>query len=364
MWQWWRSPGGTNRARETESRAAVSEPHTALVIHPSLPEALSSKQSAAHLVHWRLTPAPEPLRVIEVGRKNWGLCGSTKGTRIAAIADGAVLLWDWNDLGTVEELPAELLPDRVQGHAAWSPDGRLLALTGSEQLVVVDIARGVRYDDDEIMVGDWDSTPRFSPDGRCLAVGNSMQGSTWLSMIDIAADGVRTERYAWNLPPTGLSDLVPSVVFGPDGTRVAAWTRKDEGRSGPDGCRGLLVVRDAATGHPVWDLRVDDEVVGVPGDSWWAPLCFTPCGAWIAIGLETGVLWVDAETGTPAAGLTPVGAVHALAGAVHVGVVAATDRGVHRVSPPARQRRHRRHGARGRVVSVGGPTLGGCRCCL
>ncbi|WP_278263894.1 WD40 repeat domain-containing protein [Nocardia sp. AG03] len=294
---------------------------------------------------WQLSPTPEPVRVIPVSgpAKTWGLRGSATGTGIAAVAAGTVLLWDWRDLGVVEELPAELLPDRVQGHPAWSSDGRLLALTGGEELVIVDVARGLRYDadvdgdEDGIMFGDWSITPRFSPDGRRLAVGNSMQGTVWLSMIDVSADVVLTERYArGDVPQRDLSELVVSVVFSPDGSRFAAWVRPDVGRTRADGYRGGLVVRESATGDPVWDLRVDNEVTGVPGVARSAPLCFTACGTWIAVGLDTGVLWVDAGTGVPAVELTPIGEVHALAGAAHVGVVAATDHGVHLLSPPAR----------------------------
>ncbi|MFE1592939.1 ankyrin repeat domain-containing protein [Nocardia sp. NPDC058705] len=95
--------------------------HEGLAIHPSRPEALSSMYSGAYLVHWRLTPGPEPMRIIKVpGRQRIrGPFGSLKGTRMAFLADESVLLRDWCDLDIVEVLPAELLPRRrLQGQAA------------------------------------------------------------------------------------------------------------------------------------------------------------------------------------------------------------------------------------------------------
>ncbi|MFE1592940.1 hypothetical protein [Nocardia sp. NPDC058705] len=219
-----------------------------------------------------------------------------------------------------------------------SPDGRLLALTGSEELVVVDTRHGVRHDADndaEIQLGDWSLTPQFSPDGRFLAVGNCMQGSAWLSGIDVSAEGVLTSRYEQeDLPRTDHGDLVGAVEFSPDGRRFAAWIRPDHGQSGANGYRGLIVVVDTATGDPVWHLRIDDDVTGAHGGSCWAPLCFTTGGSWIAVGLDTGVLWLNAETGTPATECTSMAPVRALVSAAHVGVVAATERNVHRLTPP------------------------------
>ncbi len=331
-----------NRTLGLELHDVAVGAHEKLVIHPSLQEALSSMYSGAYLVHWQLTPHPDPVRIIKVPghQKVRGPYGSTNGMRTAFLADKSVLLRDWRDLDVVEVLPAELLPERVQGHAAWSPDGRLLALTGGEELVVVDTEHGLRHDaddDEEITLGDWSITPQFSPDGRHLAVGNCMQGTAWMSLIDVSAEGDLSYRYEReDLPRTDHSNLVGSVAFSPDGHRFAAWIRPDVGRNGPNGYRGLVVVVDTATGDPVWHLRIDNDVTGVDGGVWWASLCFASCGGWIAIGLDTGVLWLNAETGSPATQLTSIGAVHSLASAAHTGVVAATGRGVHRLPPPPR----------------------------
>lgn len=329
-----------NRTVELGLHDVAVGAHEELVIHPSRPEALSSMYSGAYLVHWQLASNPEPVRIIKVpGRqKIRGPYGSTNGMRTAFLADKSVLLRDWRDLDTVAVLPADLLPERVQGHAAWSPDGRLLALTGGEELVVVNTEHGLRHDaddDEEITLGDWSITPQFSPDGRRLAVGNCMQGTAWLSLIDVSAQGALSHRYEReDLPRTDHSNLVGSVAFSPDGHRFATWIRPDHGQNRPNGYRGLVTVVDTATGDPVWHLRIDNDVTGVDGGLWWASLCFAACGSWIAIGLDTGVLWLNAETGSPATQLTSIGAVHALAVAAHTGVVAATERGVHRVPPP------------------------------
>lgn len=331
-----------NRTLELELHDVAVGAHEELVIHPSLPEALSSMYSGAYLVRWRLTPNLEPVRIIKVpGRQRIrGPYGSTQGMRTAFVTDESVLLRDWRDLDIVDVLPAELRPRRMQGRATWSPDGRLLALTGGEELVVVDTEHGLRHDaddDEEIMLGDWSITAQFSPDGRRLAVGNCMQGTAWLSLIDVSAQGALAHRYEReDLPQTDHSNLVGSVVFSPDGRRFAAWIRPDHGQSRPNGYRGLVVVVDTATGDPVWHLRIDNDVTGVDGGVWWASLCFAACGSWVAVGLDTGVLWLNAETGAPATQLTSIGAVHTLASAAHTGVVATTARGVHRVPPPPR----------------------------
>ncbi|MFD4356193.1 ankyrin repeat domain-containing protein [Nocardia sp. NPDC058518] len=330
----------TDRTVELELHDVVVGAHEELVIHPSLPEALSSMYSGAYLVHWQLTPDLSPVRIIKVpGRqKIRGPYGSTNGMRTAFLTGESVLLRDWGDIDIVDVLPAELLPQRVQGHVAWSPDGRFLALTGSEELVVVDTAHGLRHDaddDEEIMLGDWSITPQFSPDGRRLAVGNCMQGTAWLSLADVSAQGTLSHRYErQDLPLTDHANLVGSVAFSPDGHRFAAWIRPDHGQNRPNGYRGLVAVVDTATGDPAWHLRIDNDVTGINGQVWWASLCFAACGSWVAIGLDTGVLWLNAETGTPATKLMSIGAVHAVASAAHTGVVAATDRGVHRVPPP------------------------------
>ncbi|MFF2083222.1 ankyrin repeat domain-containing protein [Nocardia sp. NPDC058176] len=329
-----------NRTLELELHDVVVGAHEDLAIHPSLPEALSSMYSGAYLVHWRLTPDLKPVRIIRVpGRqKIRGPYGSTKGMRTAFLADESVLLRDWRDLDIVDVLPAELCPRRVQGYAAWSPNGRLLALTGGEELVVVDTEHGLRHDaddDEEIVLGDWSITPQFSPDGRRLAIGNCMQGTAWLSLIDVSEQGGLSHRYEReDLPRTDHSNLVGSVTFSPDGHRFAAWIRPDHGQNRPNGYRGLVVVVDTATGDPVWHLRIDNDVTGVDGGVWSASLCFAACGNWVAVGLDTGVLWLNAETGAPATQLTSIGAVRTLAGAAHIGVVAATARGLHRVPPP------------------------------
>lgn len=298
--------------------------HDRVAIDPTGTEAVTSLFSGAVLVRWRLAPSITPVEVIRLGRRraSWGLYGAP------VFADhGSVWLRDWTDLHHADAVPAELLPGDLYAHPVLSPDGRHLLVPSSESLRLIDLERqAVAADVDGF--GDWSIVPRFSPDGRTVAVGNSMQGIWWLTVLDLA-DGDLSERFERTdgLPADGGGEIVSDVAFAPDGSTFATWVRPDHGRQGN---RGLVATASARSGDIVWYRHVDDDLAGAAGGPVSASLCFTPDGTRLAVGLDTGILWLDAETGAPAGHDRTTGRVHALAAHPAAGVLAATDHGLRR----------------------------------
>ncbi|MFE9745834.1 WD40 repeat domain-containing protein [Saccharothrix saharensis] len=184
--------------------------------------------------------------------------------------------------------------------------------------------------------GDWSVEPRFAPDGRTLAVGNSMQGTWWLTVLELGDDGNPQRRYDREdgLPTGNGSEIVTDVAFTPDGHRFATWVRPDYGCQGPNGYRGLVATTWTQSGEAAWHLHVDDDVIGAPGQAVSASLCFTPDGSWLAVGLDPGVLWLDAETGRPAGHDRTAGTVNFLAAHPDLGLLAATEHGLRLLDLP------------------------------
>lgn len=330
------------RAVELTLADAAVGAQQGVAVDPRRAVALTSMYSGAVLVEWRLRPTVEPVRVLRIpGRvRQHGPFGSALGGTVAFVGQHSVTLRDWRNIECAKELPAELLPRENLQAVAWSPDGRLLAISKSEDLQIVDVVAGevvARADGlDDCALGDWSVRPCFSPDARLLAVGNTMQGSWWQSMLEVSpAPRQRYERE--DLPSTRISDLVTSVVFAPDGRRFATWVRPDYGHTGADGYRGMVVTSWAETGEPHWHSHIDETATGRHGESYSAPLCFTADGAWLAIGLDCGVLWLDAETGAVVRMDATEGEVTALACAPHTGLVAASARGLWCPEPPLRE---------------------------
>lgn len=169
----------------------------------------------------------------------------------------------------------------------------------------------------------------FSPDGRTVAVGNSMQGTWWLTVLDVTDGGLTPRHERDGLPSNGGPEIVSDVAFAPDGKTVATWVRPDHGRAGG---RGIVVATEVTSGAVAWHHVVTD------GTPFSAALCFSPDGTRLAVGLDTGVRWLDATTGTPVGADHSVGRVNALAAHPATGVLAATARGLHRTTPSAPDR--------------------------
>ncbi|WP_194818822.1 ankyrin repeat domain-containing protein [Nocardia sp. XZ_19_385] len=338
--------GTTEQSIDLKSVKTVAGDQQGLAIHPYECRALTAMYSGNVVVEWQLEPNIEPVRYhwLRPGRVvRRGPIGSTVGEALAFAVDGAIELTHWRELDRLAKIPADLLPQSSSVQAAWSPDGRLLAVVGGEEVVVIDVEHMIGHrqsDDCDNAYGDWAFVPQFSPDGRKLVVGNSGQGHPWDAVLDLAADGtiesgIDVEEHPDD-PTLGYSVVVSAVVFTPDGRSFATWRRPDYGRSEPNGCRGAVILRDCATGEPVWHRVIDDESAGAPGEAYSASLCFTADGSWLAIGLDTGIVWLHAETGVSAGTDTTVDAVTGLACAPHTGLLVATfDGRLRRVGPPA-----------------------------
>ncbi|AIG76645.1 Hypothetical protein AJAP_18910 [Amycolatopsis japonica] len=315
---------------------AVSPQHH-VAARPDRPEALTAMYSGTVLVRWQLIPTLTPVEIIRGSGRKRSLGPYTAGATLASADQESVWLQDWDDLRRSRQVPKELLPEDLYATPVLSPDGRQLVVPSCERVHVIDLDRG------EIVgelggFGDWSVEPRFAPDGRTLAVGNSMQGSWWLTVLEQGDDGNLRQRYEREdgLPTGNGPEIVTDIAFTPDGHRFATWVRPDHGRRGPDGYRGLVATTWTRSGEPAWHLHVDDDITGAPGHATSASLCFTPDGSWLAVGLDSGVLWLNAESGTPARHDHTTGPVNALAAHPDFGVLAATDHGLRLVDPVPR----------------------------
>ncbi|GAA4496211.1 hypothetical protein GCM10023191_037950 [Actinoallomurus oryzae] len=320
----------------TPAEAAVG-PQGRVAVHPDRPEALTTMFSGTVLVRWRLAPAIEPVEVIRTGGRK-PVRGPYGAGPAPAFSDGdSVWLRDWADLRRVHQIPPEALPDDLYGTPVPSPDGRHLVVPSCECVRLIDVGRGEAVCE-VAGFGDWSVVPRFAPGGTPLAVGNSMQGTWWLTVLDVDDDGNLRRRYKREeeLPTGRRSEIVTDVAFTPDGRRFATWVRPDYGRHAPGAHRGFVATVSTHSGELTWHRQIDDDIAGAPGEAASASLCFTPDGSRLAVGLDSGVVWLDAETGRPAGRDHTTGMVNALASRHGVGVLAATERGLRRIDPPSR----------------------------
>lgn len=324
----------SGRSVELTPDAVAASPQERVAVHPDRPEALTTMFSGTVLVRWRLVPRIAPVEVIRVGGRKRSRGPYSAGATLAFADKDSVWLRDWADLRRSRRVAADLLPEDLYATPVLSPDGLQLVVPSCERVHVIDLDRG------EIVgeldgFGDWSVEPRFAPDGRTLAVGNSMQGTWWLTVLE-PGDGSLRHRYERQdgLPTGNGPEIVTDVAFTPDGHRFATWVRPDHGRRGPNGYRGLVATTWTQSGESAWHLHVDDDITDAPGQAVSASLCFTPDGSWLAVGLDSGVLWLDAETGAPARHDRTTGAVNALASHPDLGLLAATEHGLHLLDPP------------------------------
>jgi RNA polymerase sigma factor (sigma-70 family) len=130
--------------------------------------------------------------------------GKTVATTRGSHARSGVILWD---LATGKERRA-LAETGVP--AAFTPDGRLVAVLFEQEVRLVDASRGVEV---RRVKGDQRVTcAAFSPDGRTLATaGDGRVVDLWETVT-----GERRERF------TGHQDTIAFVAFAPDGLRIAS----------------------------------------------------------------------------------------------------------------------------------------------
>lgn len=286
-----------------------------VAIRPHRSEALTTMYRGTVLVRWELEPRIKPLEILRVGTRTElrGPEGSDIGSLVAFAGPKTVQLRQWAAIRLAHELP-----DAPTGSVAMSPDGTKLAIGGDQRLTVVEPQTGIVIaGDPDLDHADWEGlgdsrvTPRFSPDGRTLAVANSMRGSWWLTVLDVQDDGRLRHRYDRRDPQPWSSEVSGAIRFSPDGELVVMWVHPT-----------AVVATRAATGEAAWTHKI--ESAG-------GALCFTGDGRTLAVGTSSGVSWLDAATGRPRGRETTFGAVHDLAYAEHCGMLAATSTGLHRL---------------------------------
>ncbi|MBE1471248.1 ankyrin repeat domain-containing protein [Kibdelosporangium phytohabitans] len=290
-------------------------PQQAVAIRPHRAEALTTMYRGTVLVRWELEPRIKPVEILRVGSRTdlRGPVGSFTGPLVAFAGEKAVQVRQWAAVRLAFELP-----DVGSGSLAMSPDGDRLAIGSNQRLRVVDTQSGAPLaGDHDLDHTDWEGlgdarvTPEFSPDGGKLAVGNSMRGSWWLTVLDIGKDGRLRHRYDRRDPQPWSSEVSGTLRFSPNGEYIAMWVH-------PTG----VVATRAATGEAAWKHEIESRA---------GTLCYTGDGRTLAVGTGAGVSWLDAHSGRPRGRETTFGAVNDLAFADHCGMLAATSTGLHRL---------------------------------
>jgi hypothetical protein len=322
-------PGGPSGLRERMSRRlryqgrsahlgldeVAGGPQQTVVIRPRRAEAVTTMYRGTVLVRWELEPRIRPIEIIRIGSRTElpGPVVSDDGPLLMFADTKSVHSRPWAAMRMARELP-EIPP----GSLALSPDGRRLAVGGDQHLWIADPdAPALLASDLDLDHTDWEGlgdsrvTPRFAPDGRLLAVANSMRGSWWLTVLEVADDGRLRHRYDRRDPQPWSSEVSGVIRFSPDGNLIVMWVHPT-----------AVIATRADTGEPAWRHEIESRT---------GSLCFTGDGRTLAVGTESGVSWLDAGTGRPRGRETTFGAVHDLAYAEHCGMVAATSTGLHRL---------------------------------
>jgi hypothetical protein len=305
----------TGRSAHLGLDEVASGAQQTVVVRPRRAEALTTMYRGTVLIRWELEPRIRPVEIMRLASRTElaGPVVSELGPMLAFADRRKVTLRAWAALRMARELNG--IPG---GTLAMAPDERFLAVGGDQHLWLVDpqapaiVGSDIDLDHTEWEgLGDARVTPWFSPDGRTLAVANSMRGSWWLTVLDVTDNGRLRHRYDRRDPQPWSSEVSGAVRFSPDGELIAMWVH-------PTG----VVATHAASGEPAWRHEIESRA---------GALCFTGDGRTLAVGTDSGVSWLDAQTGRPRGRETTFGAVHDLAYSEHSGMVAATSTGLHRL---------------------------------
>ncbi|HET7048955.1 MAG TPA: hypothetical protein VFI54_11875, partial [Solirubrobacteraceae bacterium] len=201
----------------------------------------------------------------------------------AGDAKGAVLLVNLAARHPASGVEQLTLPNRgLVRSVAFSPDGRLLAASSNESVVLFDVATGRRVGQPLSTQESVVYTLAFSPNGKTLAAG----GSKGRVLFFNPATGAQSQ------PPLGDLQLVNSLAFSPDGKTLAAggagatvlWKLAQPGRpeerlSGRRG--GVYSVAFSPNGRMLASAGADRTITlrSYPLDAFGKPLAYLPNGA-------------------------------------------------------------------------------------
>ncbi|HEY8504477.1 MAG TPA: WD40 repeat domain-containing protein, partial [Gemmataceae bacterium] len=153
-------------------------------------------------------------------------------------------------------------------HAAFSPDGKLLALADGSEVSVWDVESGKSLHDFGHTYAIW--TVAFAPDGKTLA-----SGAAYTDPVARLWDPL-TGRLKASL--RGHSKGIEEVAYSPDGKLLATGSQD-----------GTVRLWDAAAGKELRKLEANDGMVYT--------LAFSPDGKVLATGGRTHIHFWDPATG-------------------------------------------------------------------
>lgn len=243
---------------------------------------------------------------------------------------------------------------------AFSPNGRWLAATTSERVVLFDLdTRQITADAE---AGERNNCVDFSPDGSLLATTCSFQGGAHVRIDRVMADGGLELLTMIDRP---ARDTIPAAVFTPDSRYLVIWETSavyNERRA--LGWRGDVLLSDT-DGNVIWQRAISAETTGMRASlaaagvpmGWFTKPCITPDGEKIVLGLDGTVVLLRTNDGTPLAVLPVHGMVNAAAADPATGaLVVATDQGLREVetttSPGRALRRFLGSSNRGRRSAI------------
>jgi WD40 repeat protein len=132
---------------------------------------LASGDEVGNITLWNMETGQPEGQPLNDGREGYisSLAFSSNGKTLAAVYnkvfENSLVLWDV-ETGMSMDVPLTILPY----HAAFSPNGKILAAGGSDGLILWDVEAGKpaekQLDDSTFYVGDF----AFSPDGKTLAM--------------------------------------------------------------------------------------------------------------------------------------------------------------------------------------------------